>query len=912
MRLKRLRLLTLGLAVLALAPGSAQALYAQHDGVVSANPADTTPNVLDGKVTAILPMGNRIFVGGTFTQVQEVGAGKPVLIHRGLFAFDKVTGAVDNGFLADFDVSPDTALDRAVEALAPGPDGTSLFVGGTFGGVVNGVPQSSKLVKLSALTGATDAAFNVSVHDAVKDIAVNGTRLFVAGGFTTFNAKPRGGLAVVNTTTGQIDANVNVAFTAPRQGTTARVETIALSPDGKTLVAGGNFLTVGGQSRTQIAMIDLGVSPARVADWQTDRYSETCSEPGFDSWMRDIDMAPDGSWFVVVTSGGYGKTALCDAAARWETSARGSGLQPTWWDRSGGDSYTSVAVTGAAVYVGGHIRWLNNNFPLEGTYTDATAGPGSVARNGIAALDPVNGLPLKWNPGRERGEGTWAMVSTPDGLWVGSDTNLIGGEYHAKLSFLPLAGGYTPVADTNAALPGDLWTIGTDGSLTHRNFDGHTVGGTAPAGGGADWAGVRGAFTVAGRLYAGRDDGRLTMQPVSADGPSGSPVNVDLHELTPTMFPVTRMTGMFYDAGRLYHTVSGDSRLFSRWFSPDDNVVGNDVAVVASDGFDFNGVTGMAMASGRLTYAKGGVLHGAAFQGGRPVPGTDVVIAGSAGTDWTSRGMFILPPTANVVPNGNDPSTPATTVPGYWMTGADGSVFNFGGAGSYGSLTGTTLNKPIVTMAATPTGLGYWLVATDGGIFSFGDAKFFGSTGGIPLNKPIVGMAATPSGRGYWMVASDGGIFSFGDAQFFGSTGAVTLNKPIVGMAATPTGQGYWLVATDGGIFAFGDAAFFGSTGAVKLNKPIVGMATAPNGKGYWLTASDGGVFSFGTAPFYGSTGDVKLNKPIVAMAPSPSGKGYWFTASDGGVFAFGDATFLGSAGDKGLKSPVVAFLARR
>ena len=82
------------------------------------------------------------------------------------------------------------------------------------------------------------------------------------------------------------------------------------------------------------------------------------------------------------------------------------------------------------------------------------------------------------------------------------------------------------------------------------------------------------------------------------------------------------------------------------------------------------------------------------------------------------------------------------------------------------------------------------MVATDGGIFAFGDAKFFGSTGAIKLNRPIVGMAATPSGNGYWLVATDGGIFAFGDAKFFGSTGAIKLTKPIVGMAATPIGQG--------------------------------------------------------------------------------------------------------------------------
>ena len=81
---RRRRLLVLLLAGVALASGTAQALYAPHDGVVSANPADNTPNVLDGKVTAIVPLEGRMIVGGTFTQVQEAGAGKPVLSRRGL------------------------------------------------------------------------------------------------------------------------------------------------------------------------------------------------------------------------------------------------------------------------------------------------------------------------------------------------------------------------------------------------------------------------------------------------------------------------------------------------------------------------------------------------------------------------------------------------------------------------------------------------------------------------------------------------------------------------------------------------------------------------------------------------------------------------------------------------------------
>jgi hypothetical protein len=208
---------------------------------------------------------------------------------------------------------------------------------------------------------------------------------------------------------------------------------------------------------------------------------------------------------------------------------------------------------------------------------------------------------------------------------------------------------------------------------------------------------------------------------------------------------------------------------------------------------------------------------------------------------------------------------------------------------------GGGLNRPIVQMAATPSGLGYWLVAADGGIFSYGDATFYGSTGGLTLNRPIVGMAATPDGKGYWLVASDGGIFSYGDATFYGSTGAMVLNQPIVGMSSTTDGKGYWLEASDGGMFSYGDAEFFGSTGGSVLNKPIVGMAPTADGLGYWLAASDGGIFSYGDASFHGSTGSLILNKPIVGMATTPDGKGYWLVASDGGIFSYGDATYHGS-----------------
>src|ERR671918_540275 len=261
---RRSRLLQAG-AVALLLLGSTlpagRALYAPHDTLVSANPADATPHVVDGKVDAILPMGNRIYVGGSFTQVRNANESR-VIPRRGLFALDPATNKVDETFVADFDVNPDRTQDRGVKALAAAPGNNELFVGGEFG-TLNGA-AARKLVKLNAVSGALDPTFDVSVSAAVKDLVVNGSRLFLAGDYTSVAGQPRGGLAAVDAGSGALDGAVDIAFTAPRQGNEPRVETIAVTPDGTTLVAGGNFTSVGGQSRWQVALLDVGSRPAKV------------------------------------------------------------------------------------------------------------------------------------------------------------------------------------------------------------------------------------------------------------------------------------------------------------------------------------------------------------------------------------------------------------------------------------------------------------------------------------------------------------------------------------------------------------------------------------------------------------------------------------------------------------------------
>jgi len=299
-------------------------------------------------------------------------------------------------------------------------------------------------------------------------------------------------------------------------------------------------------------------------------------------------------------------------------------------------------VTGTAIYVAGHNRWMNNPHP-NGTNVNALPGPGGVPREGIAALDPANGLPLSWNPGKTRGKGSRTLLATADGLWVGSDTTSFGGQYHARIAFCPLAGGTTVPAPVLGSLPGDLYALSLDGNLTRRHFDGATAGPATTVASGPDWSHARGAVLISGHLYTGGDDGVFSVR--TFDGTTfGPPSPIDLHGLTPADFPVAKLTGMFFDHGRLYYTLSGDKRLFYRYFTPESGVVGT-LSYVASghgDGLNWQNVTGLTEANGRIYFTTStGTLSRVDFTNGRPVPGTTATVATSP--TFASHGLFIAP-----------------------------------------------------------------------------------------------------------------------------------------------------------------------------------------------------------------------------------------------------------------------------
>jgi len=221
----------------------------------------------------------------------------------------------------------------------------------------------------------------------------------------------------------------------------------AVSPDGTKLVAVGNFTTVNGpggtavNNRLRAFRVDLGLTAATLSTWYYQPLTRMCQAASLPAYLRDVDFSPDGSYFVIVStgyvslSGDLGST-VCDAAARFET-ANLAPLRPTWMNYTGGDTLHSVAVTGVAVYTNGHNRWLDNTYGRD-TCGDFLHPNACSPRPGIGAIDPVTGKALSWNPGKTRGVGGKDLLATSAGLWVASDGQKFNGRYHYGIAFVPL------------------------------------------------------------------------------------------------------------------------------------------------------------------------------------------------------------------------------------------------------------------------------------------------------------------------------------------------------------------------------------------------------------------------------------------------------------------------------------------
>ncbi len=644
-----------GISVATTAPSQAD-----QDVVVSPAPDRKQPRIQDGRVYSITSDGPDVVVGGTFTKVRVGNSSQPSFVQPRLFRFNSDTGAIDMSFAP--------VLNGDVEAVTYTADRQALLIAGNFT-EVNGQP-AQRIAKLR-LDGTLDTSFKASAGSRVKDFALLGDRLILGGEFGRINGKLVRGLAAIDPDTGATDLTFDLPVSVSRDQYAPYVQELDVSADGRWLVIGGNFTKVGNALRHQVAVIDLAGTSPKVAPWATDRYEMKCSGSYLDTYIRGIDISPDSSFFVVNTTGAFfGNTSLCDTSSRWELpltqGKSGGGLEPTWVDHSGGDTFWAVEITESAVYVGGHQRWTNNPYPSPRGDND---GPGSVSRPGIAALDPYSGVPLSWNPTRDRGRGVEALHATDDFLMVGHDTTYFGGLLRQRLALLPTQGGTLNPVPQEVPLPVNFSYTTSGDSLNRMAFDGAgftsitTVSG--PSKDGINWTGSRDGFVQHGKLnYFGPAQGFYS-RPFTATTVGTPATNLSTsvgyldtnYNLTPYDQPygVAETRTAAFKGGKVLYTRTNSSQLYYRGHSLQSGILEGYEWVASSK--DWSGARALEFV-GNFLYAawNDNRLYRFHAPDGLPRWGTRTLVdtGTSSGIPWSSMTSLIATP----ISGGSMPPTP--------------------------------------------------------------------------------------------------------------------------------------------------------------------------------------------------------------------------------------------------------------
>jgi hypothetical protein len=354
--------------------------------VTSWNP-NLMSNIVTG-VNSLLIIGSNIYIGGTFTQVQNQ-TNTPVarnniaaidlttgvatswdpningtinsLTSDGLNiyaggSFTTVNGATARNNLAAFDISTGvvTAWDPNADSSVNGLiySGGTIYAAGSFT-LVNGSIIRNRAANFDIITGAA-SAWDPNLDNTVYALTINGTSLYMGGIFTHVNG------TTVRNRLAAFDQSTGIA-TAWSPNSYEIVRSITVS--GTAAYLGGEFIAINGVGRARLAAIDLNTG------------TPTSFNHTLNIWVNSL--ATDGTKLYV-----GGSFTLVDGVARHYIAAfdLATGALNAW-NPAMNAGVNVVLTNGPTIYAGG-------------TFTTV----GATTRNLLAAIDSTTGLATTWNP----------------------------------------------------------------------------------------------------------------------------------------------------------------------------------------------------------------------------------------------------------------------------------------------------------------------------------------------------------------------------------------------------------------------------------------------------------------------------------------------------------------------------------
>jgi hypothetical protein len=450
---RRARRLAAGLAGLCLLSGLV-AVNAPASADPAAVPAESW--VTNGTVHAVRQVGNRIYVGGSFTQAgPNTGFGVALDPSTGVWApaFPKINGTVlvavpdgNGGFYIGGDFTrvgtrsrhngariipgatagtwevaawnPQT--DKPIRAIAIAPSANTVYIGGDFA-TVQGLGRAG-LAAVNRHTGdpilgfdpgtgtgtttGTGAAATVTVGSVMAlATSSDGTRLFAGGFFTKMAGVDRSGLAALNAATGTLDTAFNPSPSA------GGVETMALTAQGRLLLGGG-FTAIGATPRNRLAAVNSATG-ALDPSWA----------PSADGVVHTLRLSPDGT--RVFVGGAFANIGASPRSRLALLSATGSGtVDGTWKPVANADvSALSLSPDGSRLFVAGAFTKL-----------------GTSTRNHLGALATTGaGETDSWNPNASMPAMT--VASSPTVVFAGGTFASVNGTARTNMAAFDAATG---------------------------------------------------------------------------------------------------------------------------------------------------------------------------------------------------------------------------------------------------------------------------------------------------------------------------------------------------------------------------------------------------------------------------------------------------------------------------------------
>ena len=382
--------------------------------------ADGLPTVQidEGVVWAQAVAGDIVYAGGQFSNARPAGAAKGTqLVPRSnILAYNIKTGALVQSF--------NPVINNRVSDMAVSPDGTKLFVVGTFT-AVNGQTRN-RVAVFDLPSGNLSTTLIPTINGTAQSVAATNDTLYLGGYFSSVNGSARARVAAVSTVTGKLLPFRPVVDNG-------MVQSITVGPGGSQVVLSGSFTSVEGSSEPGfgLARVD-GVTGASMSLPVNSQVRNAGQAAGI------LNVATDGEYFYGV-GWHFNGTGNSEGtfAARWTDGSL------VWLEDCHGDTY-DVAPIGDLVYTASHKHYCGNSggFPQSNPWSFKHSTVWTKSVQGTNTAD-IYGYPdhpgtprpamLNWYPQTEvgnftgKGQAVWTVTGNQDYVVYGGEFPRVNG-----------------------------------------------------------------------------------------------------------------------------------------------------------------------------------------------------------------------------------------------------------------------------------------------------------------------------------------------------------------------------------------------------------------------------------------------------------------------------------------------------